>query len=194
IYGAIAQAFEAIGKDEMAERYRDLQLGIFERVKDDLSSVDYLTGDAASAIKGVGEVYYNRGNIDRAIEYYRKAIEIEPGYQYAWHDLFSAYDALARRGRIDVDEMRLALQKTRESSAGLLPGTQVPGLSVEYLAKLEDSLHYWERTAAENPHLVAGAEERYTADIAGRPDDPEPYYQRARSRAAQGNTAGALED
>jgi hypothetical protein len=69
IYGAVAEEFHATGKQEMAERYRDLQLGIFRRVKDDLTADEYLTGTAASAIKGIGEVYYSRGDPDQAIEY-----------------------------------------------------------------------------------------------------------------------------
>jgi tetratricopeptide (TPR) repeat protein len=148
IYGALSQEFDVTGQQKMAARYRDLQLGIFQRVKDELSAVDYLTGDAASAIKGVGEVYAARGDFDQAIEYYRKALEIEPTYQYAWHDLFAAYDGLAREGRIDLDEMRLALQKTREFSGGSEPGTQVPGLDLQYLDSLEVRLNDWGRTVA----------------------------------------------
>jgi len=153
IYGALAQEFDRTGQPKMASRYRDLQLGILKRVKDDLSAVDYLTGNAASAIKGEGEVYAGRGEFDKAIKCYRKALEIEPTYQYAWHDLFAAYDALARKGRIDLDEMRLALQKTREFSAGTQPGTQVPGLGLEYLDSLEATLHHWEQAAAEQSRL-----------------------------------------
>jgi hypothetical protein len=148
IYGALSQDFEAKEQPEIAARYRDLQLEIFQRVKDDLTAFDYLTGDAASAIKGVGEVYAGRGDFDQAIEYYRKALEIEPTYQYAWHDLFAAYDGLARKGRVELDEMRLALEKTREFSAGSQPGTQVPGLDLQYLDSLEVRLHYWELNKA----------------------------------------------
>jgi tetratricopeptide (TPR) repeat protein len=148
LYGALSQDFEAKEQPEAAARYRDLQLEIFQRVKDDLTVFDYLTGDAASAIKGVGEVYAGRGDFDQAIEYYRKALEIEPTYQYAWHDLFAAYDGLARKGRVELDEMRHALEKTREFSAGSQPGTQVPGLDLRYLDSLETLLHYWELNKA----------------------------------------------
>jgi tetratricopeptide (TPR) repeat protein len=148
LYGALSQDFEAKEQPEAAARYRDLQLEIFQRVKDDLTVFDYLTGDAASAIKGVGEVYAGRGDFDQAIEYYRKALEIEPTYQYAWHDLFAAYDGLARKGRVELDEMRQALEKTREFSAGSQPGTQVPGLDLRYLDSLETLLHYWELNKA----------------------------------------------
>jgi len=173
IYGALAQEFDSTSQPEMASRYRDLQLGILKRVKDDLSAVDYLTGNAASAIKGEGEVYAERGEFDKAIECYRKALEIEPTYQYAWHDLFAAYDGLARKGRIALDEMRLALQKTREFSAGAQPGTQVPGLGLKYLDSLDATLHYWEQRAAECPHLIVGAEQRHTAAISEPPDNAD---------------------
>jgi tetratricopeptide (TPR) repeat protein len=150
IYGALSQQFEDTGKCEIASRYRDLQLGIFQRVKDELSSAEYLSGDAASVIKGVGEVYAGRGDFDQAIEYYRKALEIEPTYQYAWHDLFAAYDALASKGRINLDEMRLALQKTKEFSAATAPGTQVPGLDLKYLDRLQARLRHWEHMTADH--------------------------------------------
>ena len=93
---------------------------------------------------------------DQAIEYYRKALEMEPEYHYAWHDLFSAYAAMARRGLIDLDAMRMALQRIRETSAGSQPGTQVPGLDLEYLKSLETCLHDREQRAAEYPRLLAG--------------------------------------
>jgi tetratricopeptide (TPR) repeat protein len=157
IYGALADEFDATGNNQMAQRYLDLQLAIFERVKEDLSATEYFIGEAATPIKGIGEVYCRRGDFERAIEYYRKSLEIEPEYQYAWHDLFGAYDAMAERGRIDLDAMRLALQKTRETSAGPQPGTQVPGLDLEYLQSLEARLRHWEKTAAEHPDLLVSA-------------------------------------
>src|SRR4029077_2150949 len=157
IYGALADEFEAAGNNQMAERYLDLQLGIFERVKEDLSAAEYLTGEAATTIKGIGEVYSRRGHLERAIEYYRTALEIDPGYQYAWHDLFGAYVAMAERGRIDLDAMRSALQKTRETSAGPQRGTQVPGLDLEYLQSLEAHLRHWVKKAAQHSDLLVGA-------------------------------------
>jgi tetratricopeptide (TPR) repeat protein len=157
IYGALADEFDAAGNNQMAQRYLDLQLGIFERVKEDLSAAEYLTGEAATTIKGIGEVYYRRGDLERAIEYYRTSLEIDPGYQYAWHDLFGAYVAMAERGRIDLDAMRSALQKTRETSAGPQPGTQVPGLDLEYLQSLEARLRHWEKKAAQHPDLLVSA-------------------------------------
>ena len=194
IYGALAQEFEAIGNRELASRYRNLQLGILERVQDDLSTADYGSGDAASAIKGLGEVYAARGDYDRAIEFYRKSLEIEPTYQYAWHDLFAAYDGLARAGRIDLDQMRQALDRTRQFSAGSTPGTQVPGLSLEYLDSMDARVREWEQTAIQYPHMLAGAEERYSAAIAKDAKDAESHYQRGLARAIAGDRVGAIED
>lgn len=163
IYGAMAQEFEATGNPEMAGRYRDLQLGIFQRVE---------SGDP-SAIKGIGEVYAGRGDYQRAIECYRAALRIEPGYQYAWHDLFVAYLRLAERGEIHADEMRAALQKVRETSAGPEPGTQVPGLDLAYLDSLDAHLRHWEQRAREAPKQVG-------ADMA-------TYLERSRQELEAGN-------
>jgi hypothetical protein len=51
IYGALAQEFEEKKQPDVVARYRDLQLGIFERVKDDLTVADCQTGEAASAAR-----------------------------------------------------------------------------------------------------------------------------------------------
>jgi tetratricopeptide (TPR) repeat protein len=187
IYGALADEFDAAGNNQMVQRYLDLQLGIFERVKEDLSAAEYLTGEAATMIKGIGEVYYRRGDLERAIEYYRTALETDPGYQYAWHDLFGAYVAMAERGRIDLDAMRSALQKTRETSAGPQPGTQVPGLDLEYLQSLEARLRHWEKKAAQHPDLLVGAAPSAESRKAGSHTLPKARGGRggARTRLAQ---------
>jgi hypothetical protein len=57
--------------------------------------------------------------------------------------MFGAYDGLARAGRIDLKEMRHALQKTKETGQG------IPGLDAGYIAQLENTLRRWEQQAAQ---------------------------------------------
>jgi hypothetical protein len=57
--------------------------------------------------------------------------------------MFGAYDALARRGKIDLKEMRHALQKTKETGQG------IPGLDAGFIARLENTLRAWEQQAAQ---------------------------------------------
>jgi tetratricopeptide (TPR) repeat protein len=167
IYGGLHQEFDKIGDRAMAKRYLDLQLGVMRRVQDKASPRDSLTGVTASAIKGEGEVYANAGDYDRAIEYYRRALDLEPTYHYAWHDLFAAYDGLARRGRVHLNEMRVALKKTREfSRAG--PGAQVEGLDLKHLDSLEELLRHWEREVAKHPHLLAQPEQGNSGTLSKR--------------------------
>jgi tetratricopeptide (TPR) repeat protein len=190
IYGALADEFDAVGNNQMVQRYLDLQLGIFERVKEDLSAAEYFTGEAATTIKGIG--YHRRGNLELAIEYYRRALEIEPGYHYAWHDLFGAYVAMAERGRIDLDAIKSALQKTRETSAGPQPGTQVPGLDLEYLQSLEARLRHWEKKAAQHPDLLVSAAPSAESPKAGSHTLPKARRERRGSRARLAQTHALL--
>jgi hypothetical protein len=113
-------------------------------------------------------------------------------YQYAWHDLFGAYDAMAERGRIDLDAMRLALQKTRETSAGPQPGTQVPGLDLEYLQSLEARLRHWEKTAAEHPDLLVSAAPSAESPRAGAHTLPNAREGRGGACARPARTAALL--
>ena len=46
-----------------------------------------IDADNASALNGLGSVYFMRGNLDRAEEYVRKALAINPNYKAAQHDL-----------------------------------------------------------------------------------------------------------
>lgn len=193
LFGGYGRLFIDAGDRPRAERYLDLAMSIFQRANEELASVPNSAAARASAVKGIGEIHYNRGALNDAIRWYHAALEIEPGYSYAWHDLFGAYDALAARGEIDLPALRLALKGTKESSTLTQPGAQ-PGLDEKYLAGLDAKVKFWEEMAAKHPHLVAGAEARYTAAIAENPDDAEAYYQRARVRAARNDGALATED
>ena len=141
LYKTIAQAFDAAGDREQAERYLDLAASAFEDLRQHAASKTGLTtADLASVINGLGNVYAERGQLDRAIELYRAAVEMIPTYAYAWHDLFGALDGKARRGEVNVPAMREALAKVKATGAGQ------PGLSAEYLAGLEARLATWERS------------------------------------------------
>ena len=74
-------------------------------------------------------MHQGRGEFDDAVRYYRLAVEIEPRYGYAWHDMFSARDEQARQGGpIDIATMREALAKVIET------GTGIPGLGKDKIA------------------------------------------------------------
>ena len=192
MYAALGQHFDYGGNSSLGDRYMDLAVGIFRRVQAEVELDKGASGELASAIKGLGEVYYKRGDLDAAIRHYRQALEIEPGYSYAWHDLFGALHAQARQGRINLDAMRLALKMTKETS--LTQAGRHPGLGENYLADMDGWMRECEERAKHYPHLEARAEERYSAEIAERPADPRAYFDRARARAAKGNTTGAIED
>ena len=46
----------------------------------------------AETLDGLGLVYDKRGNVDRAMEYYKRAIAADPEYAYAYNNLGVAYE------------------------------------------------------------------------------------------------------
>jgi tetratricopeptide (TPR) repeat protein len=142
LYKTIAQAFDAAGNRAEADHYLGLAYSAFLRVKEAGPGAGRSAQDIAGALNGIGNVYQGRGQFDEAVRYYRLAVEIEPRYGYAWHDMFSARDARARQGGpIDLATMREALAKVIETGAGL------PGLGQDKIALLRGCLAHWEQAA-----------------------------------------------
>ncbi|WP_284263946.1 tetratricopeptide repeat protein [Bradyrhizobium iriomotense] len=142
-YKAMAQIFTEASSTVEANLYLDRASEVFELVKDVIPADKKTIGDVASAINGIGNVYYGRGEYEKAIDNFRLATTLVPNYAYAWHDMFGAYDGLARRGKIDLKELRHALLKTKETGQG------TPGLDAGYIAQLENTLRGWEQQAAQ---------------------------------------------
>lgn len=138
IYKTLAQACLASNQPKEASRYFDLAASIFELAKTDSVQKQYSPADLAGALNGLGNIQYYRGDLDRAVENYRLAVTLLPGYAYAWHDLFGAYYERARRGQVDLAAMREALDQTRRT------GQSIPGLSGQYLDQLEARLREFE--------------------------------------------------
>lgn len=139
LYKTSAQAFQALGNNERAEWYFDLAASVFEQAKTASAQKYYAPGDLASAINGLGNIQYHRGDVDRAVESYKLAVTLQPDYAYAWHDLFGAYIEQAKRGKPDLAGMREAYENTRRT------GLSIPGLSEQYLNQLGGYLQYWEQ-------------------------------------------------
>jgi tetratricopeptide (TPR) repeat protein len=136
LYKTLGQAFSSTGDREHTARYLDLAESMFERVQSrPAASLDATA--RAGAINGLGNVYAERGEVDRALEMYRAAADLAPTYAYAWHDMFAALDQKARAGEVDVPAMRLALENAKRTGRG------IPGLSATYLAELEERLARW---------------------------------------------------
>jgi tetratricopeptide (TPR) repeat protein len=142
----MAQVYEAAGQRSDEEDYLTRASEAFARVTEIIPSDKKTVDDVASAINGLGNVYYGRGDNVKAIENYRVATTLVPRYAYAWHDMFAAYVALAQAGKVDLAAMCEALQKTKEYGAG------IPGLDAGYIAQLEGMLAAWDV-----PPAAAGA-------------------------------------
>ena len=139
-FKTMAQAFHAVGRKDSARQYIELAEKVFNLIADDLPADQKTLNDAAGAINGLGNVYHLMGEYEKAILSYKRATTLCPDYAYAWHDLFGAYDALACRGVLNLEEMQHAYLKLRETA-----GVGLPGLGPEYLAQLERRLHGWEQ-------------------------------------------------
>jgi tetratricopeptide (TPR) repeat protein len=118
IHKTFAQAFSAQGDTARANRYLDLALSTFRRVKDEVSTKE--RHELAGALNGIGNVQYANGDYRAAIGSYQAATNLVPNYAYAWHDMFLAYRGLAKQGIRDLEAMRWVLAKVRETGAGLL--------------------------------------------------------------------------
>jgi tetratricopeptide (TPR) repeat protein len=143
LYKTIAQAWDAAGNRAEADHYLELAFSAFQRVRDAGAGADHSTEDVGSALNGIGNVHQGRGEFDEALRFYRLAVEIEPRYGYAWHDMFSARDEQARKGgAIDLATMREALAKVIET------GADAPGLGQDKIELLRNCLSHWEQLAA----------------------------------------------
>jgi tetratricopeptide (TPR) repeat protein len=140
-YKTFGQAFTK-SDPQRASNYLDLAASMFERVRarPAAGSVDPIA--LAGAINGLGNVYAERNQPDRALDMYRAATALAPTYAYAWHDIFAALDQKARAGQVDVTAMREALDNARRTGTGL------PGLSASHLDELEARLAWWAQADA----------------------------------------------
>lgn len=80
LYKNWAQLYKRLGEHENAEQSTDGAAKVFQRV---LKSEPR----DASALNGLGNVWYLRGDLDRAERYIRRALAICPDYPAAIHDL-----------------------------------------------------------------------------------------------------------
>ncbi|MGC9396960.1 MAG: tetratricopeptide repeat protein [Anaerolineae bacterium] len=87
----LAQIYEARGNLSERQTYYDEAARFF-------SHVVQLDPNNAAAHNGLGNVEYARGNLDRAIAAYRRAVELIPYYTAAYHDL-----ALTFEGKMEAE-------------------------------------------------------------------------------------------
>jgi tetratricopeptide (TPR) repeat protein len=139
IYKTYAQGFAAKGELKQEQHYFDLALKTFEQVKNDPNLDGKTTNEFGSAINGIGNIHYQRGQYRESIADYKLATSLLPTYAYAWHDMFLAYFQLAKQGDVDLPAMRNALERTKETGAGW------PGLDAKTITLLESMLAQFER-------------------------------------------------
>jgi tetratricopeptide (TPR) repeat protein len=138
IYKTMAQVFDAVGDQAQEAAYVSRAEQIFRIVKDDAAGNRETALDVSNAIHGLGNVAHARGDFRSAIESYKLAASIYPDHIYAWHDMFVSYYELAKQGEVEVDEMRLALERVKEIDPS------APGLGLAHIAQLEAILKHYE--------------------------------------------------
>jgi tetratricopeptide (TPR) repeat protein len=137
----MAQVSEEAGDRAAASEYVSRAQHIFELLVADLPADEESVTELAGAINGLGNLFQARGDYEAAIERYEQATALVPSYAYAWHDLFSAYDALARQGDVRLIELERSYARLRGVAAG------TPGLGPDYLDQLGEQLESWKRRA-----------------------------------------------
>ena len=212
LYKTVGQAYEGAGQQDQADRYFTLAQVVFERVRD-LGSMSKLSDyEHAGAINGLGAVYQHRGDPVAAMRAFRRAIELNPDYEYAWHDLAAILLWLAEKhGLADMPAIRDAmtqLETCRKSRAGHAK----PGLGAGSLARLQrwaddllkrvkdpdlqPSAEDWMSYAYR--HLQAGDAELAAAPldqaIETDPSLPEPWLYRGAVRIGMGQLDEGLAD
>jgi tetratricopeptide (TPR) repeat protein len=129
-----AQVQDAAGERAEADRSLELAFAMFNRIRGTDAGA---ASEKASALNGLGNVYYARGDVEAAIRNYRLALDLMPDYAYAWHDLLLALTQQAEAGRVDLPAMENALSQVKSTGAGL------PGLGTGHLAQLERLVARW---------------------------------------------------
>jgi tetratricopeptide (TPR) repeat protein len=142
IFKTIAQVFQAAGEAGQAHAYIQRAEDVFRFVKDDVAGDQKTALDVANAIHGLGNVPHQRGDFAGAIENYNLAASLYPDHMYAWHDMFLAHYELAKRGEVNLDAMRHALERLKQTGKG------APGLGTQHIAQLESILHELEKYIA----------------------------------------------
>jgi tetratricopeptide (TPR) repeat protein len=147
-----AQVQDAAGERAEADRSLELALAMFNRIRG--TGAGAASDEKASALNGLGNVYYARGDLEAAIRNYRLALDLIPDYAYAWHDLLLALAQQAEVGRVDLPAMENALSHVKSTGAGL------PGLGTGQLAQLEKIVARWRGAGVIRAAPRAGGESR----------------------------------
>jgi tetratricopeptide (TPR) repeat protein len=130
ILKALGQAATAAGDVEGATDWLTRAETIFRLALRDAATSALERETRASAANGLGSVLAVRGLHDQAIAFYADALELEPTYGYAWHDLLASLLALAGQGDVRDDALDAAWSGLVASAAGY------PGLDDAYLEQL----------------------------------------------------------
>lgn len=129
---------QATPDPEARSAYLEQAAEVFNLVVEDAPRDPALADEFASAVNGLGNVYAEQGDYDRAIAEYRIALGVAPTYAYAWHDLLLALDAKASAGELDLAALRNAYDNL-ERYAG-----PYPNLEPAYLEQIRQLLQRWE--------------------------------------------------
>jgi tetratricopeptide (TPR) repeat protein len=101
-----------------------------------------------SAFNGLGNVQHARGELDQAINSYKKAIELAPNYAAAWYDLAGTYQEKMKADKqASWDWARKALEAWREVYR-LAPDD--PLFSAEDILEIGQRIRWFEKQLGEN--------------------------------------------
>ncbi len=122
-----------------------------------------LTRDALYAtphfpLANLGLAYYRKGNYPAALQYYHKALKLEPNFVFALHGLGSTYLAM-NKGRLALDYLQKALQlapKVAEIHFEYAEANLLVGRTAQAKASYENAIDL----AAPESNIAAKAKQR----------------------------------
>lgn len=181
---SLAQTLRIAGHKDHAARARERAMDSFQEVVDtakersEAENVSLrLPDEIGNALKGMGALFHEEGQLERAIDCYQQVTRVIPQDPYAWHDLFGAYMEIRKVRPVEVGLLRKALDKTKTYGEGQ------PGLGAHYLSLLEGRLAVLERPMGNGGKMFGmGAHElceKYVDDLVREEPNLADFRQRA---------------
>ncbi|MDH4013296.1 MAG: tetratricopeptide repeat protein [Chromatiales bacterium] len=97
-------------------------------------------------------------SLQTAVDYYERAIAVDPGYALAHSGLADAYMFLSDYGDMPIDEASRLAEEAARRAMELDPGAAEPyasmGLILDYRQRAEAAMAYYDRALAINPNYV----------------------------------------
>jgi tetratricopeptide (TPR) repeat protein len=164
----ISQVLEDVKKVEEKEgtQIQEIKAGELQISRNELLLTQYILK---------GNEYYYKNEYNSALEWYDKAIEINPNYAGALTNKGVALDSLGRH-----EEAIKYFDKAIELDPNLSPVWNNKGIALEKLGRYEEAIKYYDKAIEINPDYADAWNNKGVAlDTLGRHEEAIKYYDKA---------------